>query len=222
MDYHNILFEKIKSRVKNVLGTTSADHDYHHALRVFNLANTLQKTEGGDMIIIGCAALAHDYCRPWEKETGKPHFGDEALKIIDKEVLKDLDLTSIQIGQILEVIAKHDIYDWSEKDTSKSLELKIVQDADNLDAIGAIGIARLFSFVGAYNTSMWEPGEDLTFNEDFTHEKKHTSGIAHLYDKLFKLQDNMNTAAATELAQHRHLIMEQFVEEFMNEWTGKK
>ena len=60
MDYHNILFEKIKSRVKNVLGTTSADHDYHHALRVFNLANTLQKTEGGDMIIIGCAALAHD------------------------------------------------------------------------------------------------------------------------------------------------------------------
>jgi uncharacterized protein len=128
-------FLKLADNVKAHLENESSGHDFYHAERVFNNAVYLQKHEGGDAFIIGATALVHDICRPWEKKTGKSHFGKEALEIIEG-VLQNSDVPENKIKQILEAVKLHDIYDWTEKVNNKSLELKVVQDADNLDAIG--------------------------------------------------------------------------------------
>lgn len=107
----------------------------------------------------------HDLMRPWQTLTGKSHFGDEALGKISS-VLVEGGVKQEFLNEILEVIARHDIYDWSRPE-QKTIELQIVQDADNIDAIGAIGIARTWKYSGAHNTPMWIPGENLDFSHDY-------------------------------------------------------
>lgn len=213
-------FDVVIDKVKKFLENESSGHDFYHAERVLKNALYVQNIEGGDRFIIGVSALVHDICRPWEKQTGKPHSGNEALNIIDK-VLKSSNLTHEQRKHVLDIVAKHDIYDWTNKDRAKSLELQIVQDADNLDAIGAIGIARTFAFGGANDLSMFNPGENLNFTKDFVDDPNHrTSTIAHFYEKLLKLNQNMNTVTGKKLGKQRHQIMENFLTEFFNEWNG--
>ena len=110
-----------------------------------------------------------------------------------------------------------------QKISNKSIELQIIQDADNLDAIGAIGIARTFAFGGVHNVQMYFPGENLKFNNDFVENPQNlnTSTIAHFYEKLLKLKDNMNTKTAKQIAQKRHQFMEDFLQQFFEEWNGK-
>lgn len=96
-------------------------------------------------MVIGAASLVHDICRPWEKKTGKSHFGDEALEIIRGVLDGVADLADEQKEQILYVVKLHDIYD-RDRPIEKTIELQVVQDADNLDAIGALGIGRTFTF----------------------------------------------------------------------------
>lgn len=214
-------FQLIATKVKEFLENESSGHDFYHAERVFNNAIYLQNYEKGDSFVIGCAALLHDICRSWEKKTGKSHFGDEALDII-KDILVQTNTPNEKIVPILEVIKYHDIYDWSEKVVDKSIELQIIQDADNLDAIGAIGIARTFTFGGAHNCQMYSPGENLEFNHDFVENPQvTTSTIAHFYEKLLKLKDHMNTKTAKQIAQKRHQFMEDFLQQFFDEWNGK-
>ena len=216
------LFDELKVLVKEFLEKDSSGHDYYHAERVFNSALTLQAEEGGNLVAIGCAALTHDICRPWEKETGKPHYGDEALEII-RNVLQRTNINSSDLDVTLEIIRYHDIYDWTDKMDNKSIELQVVQDADNLDAIGALGIARTFAFGGSHGLEMYVPGESLVFSEDFVEDPGHrTSTIAHFYEKLLKLKENMNTKTGLRLAAGRHLVMERFLEDFFEEWTGRR
>ncbi|OGK22571.1 hypothetical protein A3H80_01305 [Candidatus Roizmanbacteria bacterium RIFCSPLOWO2_02_FULL_37_19] len=211
---------KLAEVVKEYLKDESSGHDFHHSVRVLNNALHIQKFEGGDEFIIGSVALVHDICRPWEKKTGKSHFGKEALKIIGT-VLKNANISSTKTQTILSIVAVHDIYDWTEKITDKSIELQIIQDADNLDAIGAIGIARTFAFGGSHGLTMYYPGENLKFDNDFVENPDHrTTTIAHFYEKLLKLKDNMNTKKGKELAEKRHKLMEDFLQEFFNEWEG--
>lgn len=211
---------KLKKEVQHFLSQESSGHDYHHAVRVYNNAHTLQSQEGGDLEIIGAAALVHDICRPWEKKTGKLHFGPEALEII-KNVLIKANISANKIESVLEVVAYHDIYDWSEKIEKKSIELQIVQDADNLDAIGAMGIARTFAFGGAYGLSLYNPGENLDFDTDFVENPNNRkSSIAHFYEKLLRLKENMNTKTGRKLAKKRHDFMENFLTQFFNEWNN--
>jgi uncharacterized protein len=216
------VFYELKPIVREFLEKDSSGHDYYHAERVFNSALTLQKKEGGNIVVIGSAALMHDICRPWEKKTGKLHYGEEALEIIAKE-LRKTSITKSDLNLALEVIRYHDIYDWTKKMNNKSIELQIVQDADNLDAIGAIGIARTFAFAGSHGLDMYIPGEDLDFTEDFVEDPNHRrSTIAHFYEKLLKLKENMNTKSGQKLAKGRHKVMERFLEEFFDEWEGRK
>jgi uncharacterized protein len=213
-------FSDIATKVKEFLENESSGHDFYHAERVFNNAIYLQEHEGGDLFVIGAAALIHDVCRPWEKKTGKSHFGEEALKIIE-DILHQVNINENKIQQILEVIKLHDIYDWTEKMKDKSVELQIVQDADNLDAIGAIGIGRTFAFGGAHNLQMYCPGENLNFTKDFVEDTKYqTSTIGHFYEKLLRLKDNMNTETGKKIAQIRHQVMEDFLKQFFDEWNG--
>ena len=215
------IFDDLKLAVKEYLNEDTSGHDYYHAERVFNSALNIHSKEGGDLLIIGCAALTHDICRPWEKKTGKSHFGSEALEIIRK-VLNKVSLSDKNINSILEVIKYHDIYDWTEKNNNKSLELKIIQDADNLDAMGAIGIARTFVFGASHGLQIYTPGENLDFTNDFVDDPNHkTSTIAHFYEKLLKLKDNMNTNTGKKLAQGRHDVMENYLKNFFSEWEGK-
>lgn len=214
-------FEKLVEEVKSFLEDESSGHDFYHAERVYNNAIYIQSKEGGDKFVIGASALVHDICRPWEKKTGKPHFGPEALEII-KEVLHKAEVDTTKIEAILKVVELHDIYDWTEKMDDKSIELQVVQDADNLDAIGAIGIARTFAFGGHYQRPMYIPGENLDFDKDFVEDPNHrTSTIAHFYEKLLKLKENMNTTTGVKLGEQRHQVMQDFLDQFFNEWEGK-
>ncbi len=214
-------FKEIADKVKEFLENESSGHDFYHAERVFNNAIYLQKQEEGDLFIIGASALLHDICRPWEKKTGKSHFGEEALEII-KNILNKINIPEDKIQSILDVVKFHDIYDWTEKMNNKSIELQIIQDSDNLDAIGAIGIGRNFAYGGAHGLQMYYPGENLNFTKDFIENPNdQTSTIAHFYEKLLRLKDSMNTKTGKQIAQQRHQIMEDFLKQFFDEWNGK-
>ena len=214
-------FESLSVEAQKFLQNESSGHDFYHLERVFNNAMYIQKIEGGDFDIIGGAAMVHDICRPWEKKTGNLHFGDEALEII-KGMLEKSNFSPSKISSVLEVVRLHDIYDWTNKALHKSTELQVVQDADNLDAIGAIGIARTFAFGGANSLPMYVPGEKLSFTNDFVEDpKKRTSTIAHFYEKLLKLKDNMNTRTGKRIAEQRHKTMNDFLKRFFDEWEGR-
>ncbi len=202
--------------IRNYLEKDSSGHDYFHAERVFKMAMKIQETEWGDKYVIGVAAILHDVMRPWEKETKKSHFWPEALEKIS-DLLKQINVDDEKLSQILEVIARHDIYDWSNPE-KKSIELQIVQDADNIDAIGAIGIARTFMYAWSHNSPMWIPGESLDFNHDYVENGNNTSIICHFYEKLLKLAENMNTSTGKAVALERHQFMKQYLEEFFGEW----
>jgi uncharacterized protein len=214
------IFNKAMQIMESFLSEDPTGHDQYHAIRVFNIAKQIHAKEEGNFLEIGISCIFHDLLRPWEKETGKSHSGKEALEIISKELDK-LELNKEAKRNILEIIAKHDLYDWTEKDNNKSIELQIVQDADNIDAIGAIGIGRTFSFGGAYHRPMYIPNENLDFTKDFEGNGEQTSTVAHFYEKLFKLSENMNTKTGKEMAEKRHIFMEEFLEQFFKEWEGK-
>ena len=215
-------FSVIKKIVSDYLEKDSTGHDIHHVERVFNTALHIRKEENrGDKDVIGYAALLHDIMRPWEKKTGKSHFGAEALEII-KGIMLDANTPQALIAPVLDVIALHDVYDWTTK-VEKSIELQIVQDADNLDAIGAIGIGRAFAFGGSIGRAMYVPDENLTFDQDFVEDPAiKTTTIAHFHEKLLKLKTNMNTPIGIKMAEARHLCMEEFLAEFFAEWKGER
>ena len=210
----------VANKVRSVLEAESSGHDYYHAERVLNNALYIQEKEGsGDRYIIGVSALIHDVCRPWEKETGKSHFGDEALERI-RQMLIETNESEKTIISVLDIVRLHDVYDW-DNPQEKSIELQIMQDADNLDAIGALGIARTFAFGGAHGLNMYIPGENHDFDREFIEDPNHrTSTIAHFYEKLLKLHENMNTDTGKKLGEIRHKRMAQFLDDFFGEWNG--
>ena len=212
-------FRNVADKVKEILESESCGHDYYHAERVLNNALYIQEKEGrGDRRVIGVSALIHDVCRPWEKQTGKSHFGDEALERI-REMLVSVNEDGGVIDAVLEVVKWHDVYDW-DNPQEKSIELQIVQDADNLDAIGALGIGRTFAFGGAHGLNMYVPSENHNFDKAFVEDPDHrTSTIAHFYEKLLKLKDNMNTETGKELGEIRHKRMTDFLDNFFEEWN---
>lgn len=214
----------LEETVAAYLNEDASGHDYHHALRVQRLATRIQAEERrGDLTVIQTAALVHDICRPWEKKTGKSHFGPEALKII-RQVLLEAQIEPKLVAPVLEIVRDHDIYDWDGTQT-KSIELQIVQDADNLDAMGAIGVGRTFLFGGVYHSPIYYPGEEADpvhtkFQEHPDRAK--ASIIGHFYEKLLHLAASMNTPTGKRMAQQRHRFMEQFLEQFLAEWRGER
>ena len=136
------------------------------------------------------------------------------------EILKELSIPKVRRKMVLHVIKHHEEYDFSSGGkTVDDIETLIVQDANNLDAIGAIGIARAFSIASEHNIPIWLP--NLSMNDrDYDVSKRDPSVIHHFHYKLLKLQDNMNTATAKVLAMGRHHFMEMFLKQFFEEWEG--
>lgn len=200
--------------VKQTLDGAEAGHDWFHTERVWKLARKIQKLEGGNLQIIELSALLHDIADP------KFHNGDEDLALeLSEKFLKNQNVESEIIEKVLFIIKHISFKNRKEAPENLPLELKIVQDADRLDAIGAIGIARTFNFGGFKNNLMYHP--DIKPNINQTKEEYKASNgttINHFYEKLLLLKDGMNTLYAKKLAEERHRFMLLFLKKFYQEW----
>ena len=215
------ILHQLEGKVKELFHNDSSGHDIYHLKRTLNIALTLQEKEGGDRLIIAIATFLHDIHRIIKNDTGTYCSPKESLPKI-KELLDTTNLLDNQKEKILHCIEFHEEYDFSEHGkTAQDIETLILQDADNLDAIWAIGIARAISFWSSIGRPIWVPEESFD-KWAYQDAVKGTSTIHHFYDKLLKLKENMNTATAKEIANKRHQFMELFLQEFFDEWAGKK
>ena len=197
----------------------SSGHDFYHLKRVLNLALQIQAVEKGDIMVIGIAAFVHDIHRTMQgkrKEYVEPR---ESLPIV-KNLITPLDLSERQIEQIMTAVEFHEEYSFCEGGlTNKNIETMIVQDADNLDAIGAIGIARVFAYGGSVGNKIYEPAKTIESNYEGDAKAAYSgkSSIHHIREKLLKLKDNMNTKTGRLLAEERHTFMELYLNQFNKE-----
>ncbi len=201
--------------VKEKLEGAEAGHDWFHIERVWKLSKKIAEKEGGNLEVIELSALLHDIADP------KFHNGDETLALkISQNFLEELHVEGELIEHVLFVIKNISFKNRAEAPENPPLELQIVQDADRLDAIGAIGIARTFNFGGFKNNLMYHPeiNPNLGMNKEEYKKSKGTT-INHFYEKLLLLKDLMNTETAKKIASERHDFMLQFLDEFYKEWN---
>ncbi|MEZ7509499.1 HD domain-containing protein [Cloacibacterium sp. Arc13] len=201
--------------VKEKLEGAEAGHDWFHIERVWKLSKKIAEQEGGNLEVIELSALLHDIADP------KFHNGDETLALkISKDFLEEIQVDAELIEQVLFVIKNISFKNRAEAPENPPLELQIVQDADRLDAIGAIGIARTFNFGGFKNNLMYHPEikPNLGMNKE-EYKKSNGTTINHFYEKLLLLKDLMNTETAKRIASERHDFMLQFLDEFYKEWN---
>ena len=201
--------------VKEKLEGAEAGHDWFHIERVWKLSNKIAEKEGGNLEVIELSALLHDIADP------KFHNGDETLALkISQNFLEEIHVNAELIEQVLFVIKNISFKNRAEAPENPPLELQIVQDADRLDAIGAIGIARTFNFGGFKNNLMYHPEikPNLGMNKE-EYKKSNGTTINHFYEKLLLLKDLMNTETAKKIASERHDFMLQFLDEFYKEWN---
>jgi uncharacterized protein len=201
--------------VKEKLEGAEAGHDWFHIERVWKLSKKIAEKEGGNLEVIELSALLHDIADP------KFHNGDETLALkISQNFLEEIHVEAELIEQVLFVIKNISFKNRAEAPENPPLELQIVQDADRLDAIGAIGIARTFNFGGFKNNLMYHPEikPNLGMNKE-EYKKSNGTTINHFYEKLLLLKDLMNTETAKKIASERHNFMLQFLDEFYKEWN---
>jgi uncharacterized protein len=206
------------SFVKQELKNAEGGHDWFHIERVFKNTLLISKDEKVNVFTVSLAALLHDIADP------KFYNGDETIgPRVASEFLKKQKVSSSIIEHVVNII-QHISYKNSFDKASKkftSIELKVVQDADRLDAIGAIGIARCFNYGGFKNRSLYDP--EIIPNLNMTKEdyKKTTAPtINHFYEKLLLLTAQMNTASGKKIAAQRHDFMEIYLTQFYDEWNG--
>ena len=201
--------------VKEKLEGAEAGHDWFHIERVWKLSKKIAEKEGGNLEVIELSALLHDIADP------KFHNDDETLALkISQNFLEEIHVEGELIEQVLFVIKNISFKNRAEAPENPPLELQIVQDADRLDAIGAIGIARTFNFGGFKNNLMYHPEikPNLGMNKE-EYKKSNGTTINHFYEKLLLLKDLMNTETAKKIASERHDFMLQFLDEFYKEWN---
>lgn len=218
MDTKNIdhYIRELKPHVLELFKNDSSGHDISHLERVLKTALYISRKENGDEIIIGIAAFLHDIHRIMQVEQGRYVSPKDSLETIRK-ILTKVDLTKEQKDKICYCIEYHEEYNWNGNNV-EDINTLILQDADNIDAIGAIGIGRVFTYCGANNIPMYNDTIPLEERENHIESDKDDSAIHHFYHKLFKLGDNMNTNAAKEIASRRIELMQNFVNEFLTEW----
>lgn len=204
--------------VKETLADAEGGHDWFHIERVYKNALLIAKNETVDVFIVSLGALLHDIA------DSKFHNGDETIgPKIAGEFLFKLNINSKIIEHVIKIIENISFKGGNESQKFKSPELDLVQDADRLDAIGAIGIARCFNYGGFKNRALYNPEIKPNLNMSKTEYKASTAPtINHFYEKLLLLKDRMNTKTGTRIATERHQFMLQFLDQFENEWEGEK
>ncbi len=213
MDYQKII-NTIKAIVQHEFDEEATGHDWHHIERVYNNACFIQSKEGGNRIIVELAALLHDIS-DHKFNGGKLNAGGEiAYAILLKNGCDDA--TALKVKKIIDSVSFKGA---KVNDEIDSLEGQIVQDADRLDAIGAIGIARAFAFGGNRNRPIYEPNSSPILHEsfdDYAKSKSHT--INHFHEKLLLLKDRLHTNTAKTIGKERHSYMDEFLKQFHKEW----
>ena len=202
-----------ENHVKAIFENEGSGHDWWHIHRVRNLALKIAEIEGGNRFIIEMAALLHDI-DDW-KINGDMQTSQAELW------LKRMKISEIEAEGILKIIDQVSFKGAGVETVATSIEAKIVQDADRLDAVGAIGIARTFAYGGNKGRPIYLPEIKPELHDDFECYKKTTAPtINHFYEKLLLLKNRLNTPTAIELAEKRHIFMEQFLEQFFLEWNA--
>lgn len=209
----DIILKETKTFVKDKLYKEGSGHDWFHIKRVYNLATYICEKEGGDEFIIKMAALLHDI-DDWKFSNNNKTTED---------FLKSLNVDEKSIHKIMNIITTMSYKGGVVDSSQNNIEGKIVQDADRLDAIGAIGIARAFTYGGSKSRLIYDPDikpMDFQSLDEVKNLNNHT--INHFYEKLLKLRDLINTDTAKQIAEERHRFMEIYLDEFYYEWNFNK
>ena len=214
--------EKLRPYVLEMFKSDSTGHDIGHLERTMRTALYIQEKEGGDRVVIGIAAFLHDVHRIMQNEIGKFVSPKDSLENVKKIITKaNIDLTEEQINKICYCIEYHEEYNWNGNNVD-DLNTLIVQDADNLEAIGAIGIGRAFVYGGGHKLPMFDENIPLNENNDYNEATgDNESTLHHFHHKLFKLGDNMNTSTGKEMAVKRIDFMKEFTKVFFDEWYAR-
>ncbi|MFY7814097.1 MAG: HD domain-containing protein [Chryseobacterium taeanense] len=209
------LIENTVQFVKEKLKGAEAGHDWYHIERVWKLAKKIAETEECNLEVVELAALLHDIADP------KFHDGDETLALkVSREFLESQNTAEEIIEKVLFIIKNISFKNRNDVPQNLPVELKIVQDADRIDAIGAIGIARTFNFGGFKNNLMYDPEIKPKLNmSKEEYKKSNGTTVNHFYEKLLLLKDLMNTQKGKEIASERHDYMLQFLDQFYKEWN---
>ncbi|WP_395046254.1 HD domain-containing protein [Flavobacterium sp.] len=213
-DLINKTIQFVKQKLKNAEG----GHDWFHIERVYKNAILIASTEKCNEIVVKLGALLHDIA------DSKFHNGDETVgPKVAREFLESEGVSEEIIIHVINIIKNISFKggNFDKKFTSK--EFEIVQDADRLDAIGAIGIARTFNYGGFKNRQLYNPEilPNLTMSKE-EYKNSESPTLNHFYEKLLLLKDKMNTETGKKIAQERHLYMETFLEQFYMEWNGER
>ncbi|WNH08531.1 HD domain-containing protein [Thalassobellus suaedae] len=213
------IINKTKTFVKETLAHAEGGHDWFHTLRVYNNSLLISKNESVDNFVVSLGALLHDIA------DSKFHDGDETLgPKLAREFLFKLNVDSLVIEHVINIIENISFkmsLSTNKTERFTSAELNVIQDADRLDAIGAIGIARCFNYGGFKNRALYNPDIKPNLNMSKSEYKNSTAPtINHFYEKLLLLKDKMNTKTGKKIANERHDYMLSFLDQFYKEWHG--
>ncbi len=204
--------------VKNELKNAEGGHDWFHIERVYKNALLISESEKVDEMVVSLGALLHDIA------DSKFHNGDETLGPKKaRQLLISQNLSEEIIEHVVKIIENVSFKGGNKNQEFHSKELEVVQDADRLDALGAIGIARTFNYGGFKNRKLYDP--EIKPNLNMTPAEYKVSNnptLNHFYEKLLLLKDRMNTETGRKIAEERHRFMETFLQQFYAEWKGKK
>jgi uncharacterized protein len=212
------LIKKTITFVKEKLHDAEGGHDWFHIERVYKNSILIAKEENCDELIVQLGALLHDIA------DSKFHDGDESVgPKVAREFLESQNVSEEIIIHVVNIIENISFKGGNFEKKFSSKELEIVQDADRLDALGAIGIARTFNYGGFKNRPLYNPEilPNLNMNKE-EYKNQVAPTLNHFYEKLLLLKDKMNTETGKKIAQERHQFMEVFLEQFYAEWNGEK
>ncbi len=212
------IINKVESYVKEVCEEDCTGHDWWHIKRVCQNSMLINQQEKADEFLVTMIALLHDlYDHKFYKGNAEEKLIQtlQDLKVynhMEKEDIENIVYSCVNLGFSANFSSRKEL----------SLEGKIVQDADKLDAMGAIGIARVFTYGGKNGRLIYKPNDNELVSEEEYKKVGSRTSISHFYDKLLKLKDCMNTDTAKTIAQERHQYLEKFLQEFFKEWNGEK
>lgn len=216
MEKETNLIGRVAESIKARFASESSGHDWHHIQRVWRQARKIAEQEGADLEVAELGALVHDIA-DW-----KFHGGDETVGPREAErLLRQEGASESTVEHVVEIVATISFKGAGVTTHMRTLEGQCVQDADRLDALGAIGIARCFAYGGHAGRQIYDPDSPPVLHATAeAYKSARGTSLNHFYEKLFLLRDRMNTPTGRAIAEARHRYMEGFVAQFLREWNG--
>lgn len=209
---------KTVEMIKDKFLNERSGHDWWHIWRVWQLTKRIGLEEKADMLVVELAALLHDIA-DWKDNEGDLRAGGR----VSRKWLESIGVDEEVIAKVVEIVDNVSYKGAGVEDKMGALEGQVVQDADRLDAMGAIGIGRVFMYGGNKGREMHNPDSKVVYTKDFdTYKNAGQTSINHFYEKLLLLKDRMHTQTGKKLAHERHLYMEKYLDQFYAEWKGER